>query len=86
MYVTHQKSSSINFLSISSKSSIILSRKDLSRSQGVVKPEPPSLSSILSSSLQDNLNSLYTATHDISFMQDSCATRSELTVVFLNTG
>ena len=27
----------------------------------------------------------YSATHDISFMQDSCVTRSELTAGFLNT-
>ena len=28
----------------------------------------------------------YSATHNISFMSDSCVTRSELAVVFLNTG
>ena len=32
------------------------------------------------------LNNFCTATHDIIFMSDSCVTRSELTVVCLNTG
>ena len=40
----------------------------------------------LSPSRADARETVYSATHNISLMKDSCITRSELTVVFLNIG